>query len=526
MIKGERENKIGEMAEDLCKALCTKADLTANKSNIDRFGWDFYVEFKTNISSNPLLLHNSSPKCKIQVKATDQTGGYISVKLSNLLHSVTDLQPAFYFIVEYDGKDEEQRIYIVHIDNSAITNILKSIHKKRLQYGENFKLNKRRMRLHYDENHKLLSINSSALKETLTNYIGNSYSEYVDSKVKHLHSTGFENGNAQIQLLFKDQLKQENLVDNLIGLSNELSVDSIKISKMRFNVVEEKPYFHKNNVVLKTKPMKPHKVQLTFREDRVTPFLSFNAELYIGAVSNNLQTQNLKFRITTELFEILVQEKDNSISVTFSDIFNPIMTIGLIHKQLKLLEMFYSATTKIIIEMHSSELGNLQLSFEPQSTDFEYANELSAVEKSLALLLQFKLYEPISTSLKNLMEMQYHTNQVCQLLTPSQPSRFRLKEIDFQKLDETQKYAFITRTLTKIDDYVLCVFFVLIFEPSSNIKTVDFIETNTFIVEHKVVFTSHSFDETHLVPYYKELGLKYAENHLTQIDTKLAIDFN
>lgn len=522
----DRAEQLGYMGEDLFKTLCTKAKLTANKAKIDKFGWDFSVEFKEEIPNNVIHLHNSSPKCKVQVKATDKQDGFVSIKLSNLHHSATDLYPTFYFIVEYDKHDDEQKVFIVHIDKHKITEILRHIHIKQKEYGKNFQSHKRYKVLHYNESHELSEINGAALKESLHQHIGTNYSKYVTSKAAHLKSTGFESGNAQIQLSVDGKQGLENFIDNTLGLKSELNVRDIKITNMRFNILEKNPSFYQKNTIIKTKPLKPHDIKITFKEDTALNNLDFEGELYLPLIPNT-SVEFSKIRIKAKLFEIVIQSNDNSISFTFSDILNPSMNLVLLRNYLELLRMLYSTiANKIIVQVTSSTIGAIDFSFEPEKINFVFEDELLAVETALNILTSFKLFNPIITSLRNIMELSQYTEQVNQILNPTAPTNFALTEIDFDKLDQSKQYAFVTKILTKIGEHILCVLLVFLFNDLKEYEKSGVLTTDSFIIEHKLTFHHSSYSETALIPFYKEIGLKYAKNHLTQINTKLSIDFD
>jgi hypothetical protein len=64
---------LGRMGESAFSLWCSSAGLTANRSDVDKEGWDFLVEFQNNKAENPLLsdIHEAAYTSKVQVKASD-----------------------------------------------------------------------------------------------------------------------------------------------------------------------------------------------------------------------------------------------------------------------------------------------------------------------------------------------------------------------------------------------------------------------------------------------------------------------
>ena len=70
-------DELGEAGETLFAHLCALAGLTCNKSQRDRTGWDFVVEFPLAGVDRPLALDHRLPiSCVVQLKST--AGGWAS----------------------------------------------------------------------------------------------------------------------------------------------------------------------------------------------------------------------------------------------------------------------------------------------------------------------------------------------------------------------------------------------------------------------------------------------------------------
>jgi len=73
---------LGLMGESVFSLWCGDAGIIPNGSQIDKTGWDFFVEFPFKNENDPDKVHNAALECKVQVKATDKTERKLSITLS------------------------------------------------------------------------------------------------------------------------------------------------------------------------------------------------------------------------------------------------------------------------------------------------------------------------------------------------------------------------------------------------------------------------------------------------------------
>ena len=92
------DRDLGSMGEACFSFWCAQANLTANSSRIDSWGWDFYVEFPQENHENISLDMRPSPiKCKVQVKATSKEDKKkVQIKISNLEKLVKSPDPVLF----------------------------------------------------------------------------------------------------------------------------------------------------------------------------------------------------------------------------------------------------------------------------------------------------------------------------------------------------------------------------------------------------------------------------------------------
>ena len=145
---------LGLMGESTFSLWCADVRLIPNGSQIDKTGWDFFVEFPFSSGLSPHNIHKPAFECKVQVKATDKIDRKLPITLANLRRLITAQMPSFFVFIEFDGKNTAQRAYVVHVDNELISRVLKRLHEIEQSNKEN-NFNKRKMTIHYDESNLL-----------------------------------------------------------------------------------------------------------------------------------------------------------------------------------------------------------------------------------------------------------------------------------------------------------------------------------------------------------------------------------
>ena len=123
---------LGEMGERTLGLWASQVGISANKSDPDKTGWDFFLELPLELDASetvtvPLDKVARSIQCLVQVKSTDRQPKQRQVKLSNWQKMVMSPLPAFFLVLEFDGKDRCQRAYLVHVGAEHIRRVLKRL---------------------------------------------------------------------------------------------------------------------------------------------------------------------------------------------------------------------------------------------------------------------------------------------------------------------------------------------------------------------------------------------------------------
>lgn len=247
---------IGNMAESLLSMWCAEAGLTVNTSQQDNMGWDHYIEFPlSNIISHDQV-HQSAPKCKVQVKATDKNDRKLQVTLSNLRAMAIDPLPYFFLFVEYDGQSTPQKAFLHLVDNDLIRQILKKIHSINASDKDN-KFNKKTMIVKYDGHCEMAELSGQCFNSTLETYFNGNFEKIVTDKLNFIKSVGYEDSVIKLGFQTIGEENIEKIVDVSLGLENAVSIEQLIAKNTRFGIETIDPLLSSSTATLSMPNLTP-----------------------------------------------------------------------------------------------------------------------------------------------------------------------------------------------------------------------------------------------------------------------------
>jgi len=452
---------LGSMGENTFSLWCAAAGLITNGSQIDMTGWDFFVEFPFSSKLTTHEIHKSAFECKVQVKATDQNKRKLSIALSNLRRLITAQMPAFFVFIEFDGKNSAQRAFVVHVDESLTSKVLERLHKVEQNESDN-KLNKRTMTIHYDESHMLKNLNGECLKQCLLDYIGDSIEFYIDRKKSHLESTGYENGFAQLTFSTDGEENLKTLIDVSLGIKNYVNISKVKGVDTRFGIQNKSPFVDSEGGKLEM----PNVIanadgKIRFKEDNLSAHLSFNAKLYSSPFNVMVPNKFKKMRVEGEFFDLMFNPYTGYASYAFSFGEGVRLEVEKFRNALKLLNLLGSSGKKIFAELIFESLPKLEFEVGGSEKDFDFSDELKALDCAVNILSEFDVTEAVDISLD---EILLYGTQICQMdsMLRSSPNMFKVEfGVDGEGYDPHKKTACIFLVTTPIGSHVFGFILVL-----------------------------------------------------------------
>jgi hypothetical protein len=295
---------LGRMGENIFEAWCNSVGLIANKSQIDKTGWDYLVEFPLDHSNgNPLDLVPQAIECRIQVKSTDDCRKSLQMSLKNIERLVKTSMPTFICVFHFDGKNTPQRAYLIHIGEKIIQRSLKRLRKQEAM--PNNSIRKPTLTITYGNTDKLVAESGICLKQAIETHISSGIEKYHRWKCELLESLGYEDGHGYITLQVSGKDPVGDLIDLSLGLRKNMSATNISIHDTRFKIDRVLRKFPEEAQISLGPSIQ--KGSIHFRERKSSPGIKFSADVHTPSVNRIVPPKRMKFRLESKFFEILVE---------------------------------------------------------------------------------------------------------------------------------------------------------------------------------------------------------------------------
>lgn len=452
---------LGQMGESTFNLWCAQAGLTANGSKVDRTGWDFFVEFPFAGRTDPTQIHAPALECKVQVKATDKTDRKLSIKLSNLRRLITASMPAFFVFIEFDKKDEAQRAFLVHVDESLISKTLKRIHELENVSGC-FDHHKRSLTIHYGPENEIPTLTGESLKRKIEEYVPSGMSTYVASKSRHLESTGFENGFAQITFSTEGKTNLSDLIDVSIGLKQSVQISKFEGFHTRFGLKSKDPMIDRADGMLEMPDLKPSATgTIRFREDRLSPGLVFPCRFYSSPLNAIVPTELVKFRIEADCFDMSMNPFTGAANYKMNAGAGVRLPIKQLRDAIRLMQTITSSAKTILVDLSLTGMNTVDFAINAKDQPFEYNKVLEALNAAQKIVDFFEVNEPVNVSLE---EIAAHANSITQFYSviDANPTLFKCDfSVQEGGYDPTQPTACVLMTTAKLGHRVFGFIFVI-----------------------------------------------------------------
>lgn len=454
---------LGVMGESTFILWCAEVGLIPNGSKIDKTGWDFYVEFPFNTSTDPAEIHKSAFECKIQVKATDNNERKLSITLSNLRRLITAQMPAFFVFIEFDGASTAQRGFIVHVDNELISKVLKRLHELE-QSDKNNSFNKRTMTIHYNESHLIENLNGNCLKKALLNHIGDDMAEYVANKKSHLESTGFEDGFAHLTFITEGEDNLKKLIDVSIGIEEEVDISHFKVTKTRFGIASKAPFINNEVGMFQMPNITPlSKGVVRFKEDKLSAGISFNSKLYSSPFNVMVADELKKIRIEGEFFDLKINPFTGAASYSFFFGGGVRLEVSQFRDAIKLLSLLRSPGKNLYAEFIFEEFPKFDFQVKRKEQNFNFSHELEILEYAIKILAYFNIPNCVDISFDEISRHEMQISQLVKIIDTLPASLWKFKfGLDDGLIDLNKEAACILLATAPIGSHIFGVLFVLI----------------------------------------------------------------
>lgn len=513
---------LGLMGESTFSLWCGDSGLIPNGSKIDKTGWDFYVEFPHDSTTKlPVDMQGAPIECKIQVKATDKKHRRLSVKLSNLRRLITAPLPTFLMFIEFDGTDSAKDAFLVHIDKELTNKVLRRLRKIEQIEGKN-DFNKRTITIKYSHKNRLNTLDGKSLKQSILKYIPSSLEDYISNKNKFLQSTGFENGFAKIQ--FKtagiDNLKK--LINVSIGLEDNVEVEGFSGHHVRFGITNKYPFIDCETGKVSMPEIKPNSQGvIRFRDDNLSPFLSFKISLYVSPFNPVLEESLKTIRIEGDFFDLVFRPFDSKAYYSFYFDNGLRLKLNDFRDALTLFSKLSSPGNTMHAEMEFNEYPSLQFSIMSGEASLDVRKEIQALNHAIKIAEYFGISSDVDISFN---ELKHHAGNIIQYINLIEYSVEKITidfTVDGDEFDPEKKVCTLSLLQFPLGNYVVSVI-LLLFGYVKNIKNNKYhLIPDEMIIEKKLVTRSgKSISHKEIEHIFNEIEKKYEHSGLEVVTMK------
>lgn len=271
-------DELGEAGETLFANLCVRAGLTCNKSNRDRTGWDFVVEFPLPGPDAGALDARLPTACVVQLKSTAGAGA-VKLSLSAVERLAKDPRPAFIVVLRLAPSGEARTGHLIHLLGPALGRVL---HRLRTAHAQGrFDLNKLTLTFDPAKFGTRFAPSPEGLAQALRHACGEDRAAYGVEKQRQLEELGYEHGGLEAEALFWVE-SADHLSEVVLGLQ-PLKPEQLRAFDTRFGI--RLPYVGAalNGLAeLRIEPPSVGRCTVSIRGPGLSPAAVFDAEMLAG----------------------------------------------------------------------------------------------------------------------------------------------------------------------------------------------------------------------------------------------------
>ncbi|MCZ7454389.1 hypothetical protein [Rhizobium rhizogenes] len=231
-MSGDELERIGDLGEIEFQRLCRLAKLHCSKVLPDRTGKDFVVEFPLAPLAQGLSFDKSPPPSQVivQVKTILEktTSARLTLSVANRL--AKDTRPAVVAIFRIDENDLFKSLDFVHIIDSDLARVLKSLRKaSKKKYP---KLHEMTISFAPHQSKKV-PMEALGLYAAVSSLSGSDMLKYAAEKTKQLNELGFAAD--RFNMKFSVDATEDEITDGFLALG-PLAIQNLVVTERRFDI--------------------------------------------------------------------------------------------------------------------------------------------------------------------------------------------------------------------------------------------------------------------------------------------------
>lgn len=296
-------DELGAVGESRFEDHCKTSGLIPNKSDRDRTGWDFVVEWpQTSLDEGSFDKRKVPISCLTQVKTVWAENDRVSVRLSSLERLVKSPLPCFLYVLAINDEKLSVSAYIVHIRGDFSALVLKKLRDSQVKG----KLpNKTTISFSIRKWCKDIELTGGAFRDFVESQVDQPMATYTDSKEKEISKLGFPSeGGLSVKATFNAENADE-LFDGFLGLK-PLKGKMHDAVEERFGIILPNTDFPEVEGLIEIQPQPTGRCDIAIRESAEGTPTIFNADVY--TLPPPMQQAGLiKMLLKVDLFDLVLK---------------------------------------------------------------------------------------------------------------------------------------------------------------------------------------------------------------------------
>ncbi|MGC1550958.1 MAG: hypothetical protein WA777_20735 [Rhodanobacter sp.] len=291
MIKSDALGKLGEQKFG---SWCAEADLTFNKSEWDRAGWDFILDFDmTPAQGMTLDQRPGAHACRIQVKTVGHNKKAVRLRLDMAERLAKDPGPSFVVGLRMDETHQVVALHVLPMLDDRLAAILKRLREASLKDGG--PLSKKKITLPLTPATQI-DISGCAMKSKFLEHVGPDLHTYIQRKQAQLKTLGFEERPIGSTFTLAPEL-QADFEKMFLGHEGHVAVSGMEVTETRFGLSKVTSAAQPAVISLKAHPFDACTVTV---RPQAGPPLVFSGDFYLMPPGFEQ-----KMRVQLKLFDLV-----------------------------------------------------------------------------------------------------------------------------------------------------------------------------------------------------------------------------
>jgi hypothetical protein len=293
-------DELGDKGENRFREICSDAKLVCNRSERDRTGWDFIVEFPFDFRTSQGTLDQRPPpiSCHIQVKTLWVSSDQFAMRLSSAERLAKEHKPTFVYVFKVNEELEFVDAHLIHMLDENLGKVLRRLRREAARGAT--AINKSTITFSASKAGQPLSPTGEALRSALTTICGPEPDAYIEHKITQLKNMGFgkDRHTIQVRLLVPNK---SDIVDVFLGVK-EAKLTEFNQFETRFGIKLALADQGDTNFPFRITPIPADHCSVTFRGEEISIPAIFQADIIVPALPN-LPSDERKSIIRSHFFE-------------------------------------------------------------------------------------------------------------------------------------------------------------------------------------------------------------------------------